>query len=105
MLTNEKLLETVLRTIISYSSGKNVFSQTYVLPFGDNYTTETITVNDIAQKVYTFTTNIDVTTLENSMLVYNVNGPVNTLLNVDQDYTITSTKPIIRANIPAFIES
>ena len=92
--TNEKLLETVLRTIISYSSGKNVFSQTYVLPFGDNYTTETITVNDIAQKVYTFTTNIDVTTLENSMLVYNVNGPVNTLLNVDQDYTITSTTPI-----------
>ena len=79
--TTEKLLETILRTIISYSSGKNVFTQTYILPFGDNYTTENITVNDIAQKVYTFVKNIDVTTLENSMLVYNVNGAVNTLLN------------------------
>ena len=28
------------------------------------------------------------------MLVYNVNGAVNTLLNVDTDYTITSTTPI-----------
>ena len=92
--TTEKLLETILRTIISYSSGKNVFTQTYILPFGDNYTTENITVNDIAQKVYTFVKNIDVTTLENSMLVYNVNGAVNTLLNVDTDYTITSTTPI-----------
>ena len=93
-LSNEEILEIVLKKVISFSVGKNVFNKTYMLPFGDNYVVEKLPVQDTATKLYTTSKTIDTTKIENSVLVYHTNGTTNTLLNIDRDYTITSTSPL-----------
>ena len=93
--TNEKVLEAVLRNLKSFSIGKDVFSSSYILPYGDNYTTEELIVNDITDLEYSFTNYTDLNKLENSLLIYHVSGTtVNKLLCADEDFTITNTNPI-----------
>ena len=93
-LSNEFILEKVLRNVISFSVGRKVFNQTYLLPFGDNYTEETIQITDTSVTAYTPTTYLDLDKIENSMLVYKDRSTARTLLCVDKDYTITSYNPI-----------
>ena len=93
-LSNEFILEKVLRNVIGFSVGRKVFNQTYLLPFGDNYTEETIQVTDTSVTAYTPTTYLDLDKIENSMLVYKDRSTTKTLLCVDKDYTITSFNPI-----------
>ena len=45
-LSIESALETVLRNLKSFSVGKDVFGSSYILPFGDNLTKETVIIND-----------------------------------------------------------
>jgi len=94
-LSIESALETVLRNLKSFSVGKGVFNSTYILPFGDNFTKETIIVNDVSKAEYTLSNYADLNTLENSLLIYHVRGnTINKLLLVDEDYTIDNSNPI-----------
>ena len=58
-LSKEYILEQVLRRLISFSIGKDVFGTTFVLPFGDNYITQEFDVADLAAKVYTLDDYLD----------------------------------------------
>ena len=94
-LSNEFILEKVLRSLISYSVGKKVFNQTYILPFGDNYTEEKFSISSLDQVSFTLTNYADLDKIENSLLIYLDDSNNNrTLLEVDTDYTITSFNPI-----------
>ncbi len=92
--TNEFILESALRNAVTYSVGKDVFSQTYTLPFGDNYTEESITIGDPTVTSYTITNYLDISKLENSLLVYLDSGTSRTLLIPDTDFTYSSYNPI-----------
>ena len=93
-LSNEFVLEKVLRNVISFSVGRKVFNQTYLLPFGDSYQEETLTVTDTSISDYTATTYLDLDKIENSLLVYKNRGTERTLLCVDKDYTFSSYNPV-----------
>lgn len=94
-LTNRELLELVIRKVVSYSVGKTVFNQTYVLPFGDNYIDEEFIINDVNQTVYTLDTSADLDMMENTMLVYYTNiAGQQRLLHADEEYTRLSVDPI-----------
>ena len=92
-LSKEYILETVLRNLLSYKIGREVFNRTYIVPFGDNFTEELfVASNQIREIDRAFvSTNIsDLDKIENSLLVY-----VDTeLLVVDKDYTISSFSPL-----------
>ena len=95
-LTNEHILERVLRNLISFSVGKEVFGTTYVLPFGDNYKEEKFDVGDLTINTYTMTNYADLETIENSLLVYwqdAITGAYE-LLTIGKDYNLSSTNPI-----------
>ena len=92
--TNENILEIVLKKVISFSVGKNVFNKTYMIPFGDNYQKDDVTVADTSTKIYTSSISLDVDEIQNSLLLYNVNGATTTLLVAGTDYTVTATSPI-----------
>lgn len=93
--TNEYILDQVLRNLISYSVGKNVFNSTYIVPFGDNYVEEDFDVADVTVMDYTLTNYLDISLITNSLLVY-IDDPagVRSLLLLDRDYTVTETSPI-----------
>tara|TARA_R110001592_G_scaffold127750_1_gene339745 strand:- start:6550 stop:24414 length:17865 start_codon:yes stop_codon:yes gene_type:complete len=93
-LSNEFVLEKIIRSVISFSVGRKVFNQTYCLPFGDNYVEESITISDTASVDYTPTNYYDLDKIENSLLVYKDRGISRTLLCVDKDYTFKSYNPI-----------
>jgi hypothetical protein len=93
-LTNEFILEKVLRNVISFSVGRKVFNQSYLLPFGDNYYEESITITDTSVVDYTPTAYYDLDKVENSLLIYKDRGTERTLLCVDKDYTYSSYNPI-----------
>ena len=88
-LSNEYILEQVLRNVTSFKIGKDVFSKTYILPFGDNYTKQDFIIT-LGTTAYTLTKYLDLDLIENSLLVY-LN---NKLLTVEKDYTISSYNPI-----------
>ena len=88
-LSNEYILEQVLRNVTSFKIGEDVFNKTYILPFGDNYTKEDFTVT-IDTTEYILSSFADLDKIENSLLVY-LNGK---LLVVEKDYTITSFSPL-----------
>ena len=109
-LNAEYILERVLRNLISYSVGKDVFTETFVLPFGDNYleqqfdlfaqndnlcqpsdTSPESGLSDVAISLKDF---LDIDKLENSLLVYLKRVNTLTLLTQGQDYEITSFNPI-----------
>jgi len=96
-LSNEFILEKVLRNIISFNVGREVFNRTYVIPYGDNYVEERFEINDVNTSEFVSSNYTDLNKIENSLLVYHVNADTfeTTLLNVDKDYTITSFNPII----------
>ena len=87
--SNEEILEKVLRNLISFSVGRNVFGETYILPFGDNYIKESLIVNDITLGSYTLSTALDLDKVENSLLVYYTRNNVKKLMTVGEDYTLT----------------
>ena len=92
-LSKEYILESVLRNLLAYKVGREVFNRTYIVPFGDNYTEELFAVpNQIRASDRTFvsTSVADLDKLENSLLVYNDT----VLLTVDSDYTISSFNPL-----------
>jgi len=89
--TNEFILDNVLRNVISFSVGKDVFQRTYTIPFGDNYITEEKIINTLNDTSYTPAKYIDLSKIENSILVYKVRGTQTDLLEIDKDYTLTST--------------
>jgi hypothetical protein len=95
-LTTEQVLERVLRNMLSYRVGKNVFSETYVLPFGDNYIQQDLDVADVTDRTYTLTNYLDLNSIKNSLLVYYTDNiqSVYKLLTVDQDYVISNYSPI-----------
>ena len=89
--SNEYILEKVLRNVISYSVGKDVFQRTYTIPFGDNYVQEEKIINTLNDTTYTPTKYLDLSKIENSILVYRVRGAQIDLLEIDRDYSLTST--------------
>lgn len=95
-LSKEYVLEQVLRSLISFSIGKNVFGTTYILPFGDNYLKQEFDVADVNATVYTLENYSDLDEITNSLLVYHVEAStgVQTLLTVEKDYSISTTNPI-----------
>ena len=95
-LSKEYILEQVLRNLISFSIGKNIFGTTYILPFGDNYLKQEFDVADVAVKVYTLDDYADLDEITNSLLVYHVDAALGTqdLLTIEKDYTISSVNPI-----------
>lgn len=88
-------LETVLREVISYRVGKNVFNRTYVIPFGDNFIMQEniIAVNqtDVILDNY-----LDLELIEHSLLIFaREQGSLKTdMLVIDRDYTIINYNPI-----------
>lgn len=92
-LTNEQILEAVLRRLISFSVGKEVFNRTYVVPYGDNFTRESFTVIS-GTSTFVLTAYEDLDKIENSLLVYHVRDGVQTLLTIGADYTISAFNPI-----------
>ena len=89
--SNEYILEKVLRNVISYSVGKDVFQRTYTIPFGDNYVQEEKIINTLNDTTYTPTKYLDLSKIENSILVYRVRGAQIDLLEIDRDYSLSST--------------
>ena len=92
--TNDFILEKVLRSVISFSVGRKVFNQTYIIPFGDNYFDETHTISDTSIAEHTITHYADLSKLENSLLIYKDRGTSRTLLRIGEDYNISSYNPI-----------
>lgn len=84
-----ELLEQVLRQVVSYSVGANVFGRTFVLPYGDNFQSESF-IRAAGQQTFTLSIWEDLEPIENTMLVY-VN---NQLLSVNRDYQIVDRNPI-----------
>ena len=87
--TVQSMVEEVLKNVISFKVGREVFNRTYVLPFGDTYEKETF-VAALAQTQFVLSTYADLDQLENSVLIYKNNS----LLTVDRDYVISSFSPI-----------
>ena len=94
-LKSDYILEKVLRNVVTFSVGNNVFQQTYMIPFGDNYTQEEITINKVSTKTYDLTKYCDISKIENSILVYKNRSTTKTLLEVDKDYTLSNTSTVI----------
>jgi len=88
--TLETVLEIVLKNVISYKVGKNVFNRTYTIPFGDNFIQEDFAVA-IGQDTFVLANYLDLNKIENSMLVYKNNTE---LLCAGNGYLITNFNPI-----------
>ena len=95
-LSKEYILEQVLRSLISFSIGKDIFGTTYILPFGDNYLKQEFDVADINSTIYTLENYADLDEITNSLLVYHVDAAsgVQNILTIEQDYTVSSVNPI-----------
>ena len=92
-LTNEQILEDILRRLIAFSVGKEVFNRTYIVPYGDNFKKEVFsTVGN--NKIFVLSNYENLDKIENSLLIYKVSKEYQTLLAVDIDYTITNFNPI-----------
>jgi hypothetical protein len=85
----DAVLEQVLRNVISFKVGNEVFNRTYVMPFGDNYEEETFTVA-LNQTDFVLSTSLDFNQLENTLLVFH-NG---NLLRIDNCYVLSDHAPI-----------
>ena len=98
-LKSDYILEKVLRNVVTFSVGNNVFQQSYVIPFGDNFTQEEITINKLSTKTYDLTKYCDISKIENSILIYKIRGTTQTLLEVDKDYTLSNTSSVISVTL------
>lgn len=93
-LSNDYVLEQVLRNVTAFRVGKNVFNRTYILPFGDNYDSTDIEVNDIFRTTYYSDYSADLDQVENALLVFHYTGGETRLLTADYDYTVVDYAPI-----------
>ena len=66
-----------------------------MLAFGDKYTEEKITINNVATKKYTLTNYLDCDNIQNTIYVYDQVNNVDTMLLVDKDYTINSLNGVV----------
>ena len=91
----DRTLELILRELIAFRVGKNVFNRTYMVPFGDNYFTEQTTVGGTADTIV-LDSYLDLSLIEHSLLVFATGqGSLFTdMLVVDRDYVIESSNPI-----------
>ena len=90
------ILELVLENVISYNQGKNVFDNTFMAAFGDQYTEEKIVINNVLKKEYVLTNYLDLDKIENTIFVYDHDANnIEKLLCVDVDYSITSTNGVV----------
>lgn len=90
------MLEVVLENVIAFNQGKNVFDNSYMSAFGDQYIEETVVVNNVLKKEYILTNYLDLTKIDNTIFVYDHDGDgVEKLLCVDYDYSITSTDGVV----------
>ena len=91
----DQTLEMILREVISFRVGKNVFNRTYVVPFGDNYF-EQQNIVATGQTEIVLDSYLDLSLIEHSLLVFATGqGSLFTdMLVVDRDYVIESSNPI-----------
>lgn len=91
----DQTLEMILREVIAFRVGKNVFNRTYVVPFGDNFIREQQTVNTNQTEIIT-SSFLDLSKIEHSLLVFATpQGSIETdMLLVDTDYIIVDYNPI-----------
>ena len=97
-MSNEQTLEQVLRQLISFKVGREVFNRTYVVPFGDNYTEEQYIIA-VGQDTVELSMYADLNKIENSLLIYRNDN----LMCIDRCYRITSFNPItieIQPSVP-----
>ena len=94
-MTDSEVLEFVLQNVIAFNPGKLVFDYSYMLAFGDKYTEERITINNVATKKYTLTNYLDCNNIQNTIYVYDQVNNVDTMLLVDKDYTINSLNGVV----------
>lgn len=87
--TPDSVLEQILRNVISFRVANQVFENTYVIPFGDNFEQEQITVA-LDQDTFVFQNTIDLDRIENSLLLYRNDE----LLRIDNCYSITDFAPV-----------
>ena len=102
----DQTLELILREVIAFRVGKNVFNRTYVVPFGDNYFTEQQTIG-ASQDEIILNTYLDLSLIEHSLLVFATpQGSLFTdMLVVDRDYVIENNNPITIRLIGDFLGS
>lgn len=93
-LTNDYILEQVLRRVTSFRIGKTVYNRTYIVPYGDNYQSYEIVVNDIFRTTYVTDISSDLDNIENALLVFHGSGTTLTQLIADYDYVVTDYTPI-----------
>ena len=91
----DKTLEMILREVIAFRVGKNVFNRTYVVPFGDNFVSETETVGPSQTEIVTESF-LDLSLIEHSLLVFGTppGSLTNDMLLIDTDYIIINYNPI-----------
>ena len=91
----DRTLELILRELISFRVGKNVFNRTYMVPFGDNFITEQTIIGGTTDTVI-LDSYLDLSLIEHSLLVFATGqGSLFTdMLVVDRDYVIESFNPI-----------
>ena len=91
----DQTLEMILREVIAFRVGKNVFNRTYVVPFGDNFIREQQVVNTGQTEIIT-SSFLDLSKIEHSLLVFATpQGSLTTdMLLIDTDYVIVDFNPI-----------
>jgi len=99
--TNEAILEQVLREVISFSVGRGVFEDVYVLPFGDIYQEDRFVVADVTNRDYVTSVTCNLCDIRNTSLVYHVRGNTQTLLKIDRDYEISTDSPVTVRLLPS----
>ena len=80
----------ILREVISFRVGKNVFNRTYVVPFGDNYIQQQQIVGTNQTELTTWIVIWILSLIEHSLLVFATpQGSLTTdMLVIDRDYEI-----------------
>ena len=91
----DSTLEMILREVIAFRVGKNVFNRTYVVPFGDNYFEQQQIVGTNQTEI-TLDRYLDLSLIEHSLLVFATGqGRLFTdMLVIDRDYIIIDYNPI-----------
>ncbi len=91
----DSTLEMILREVIAFRVGKNVFNRTYVVPFGDNYFEQQQVVGTNQTEI-TLDRYLDLSLIEHSLLVFATGqGSLFTdMLVIDRDYIIIDYNPI-----------
>ena len=95
-LSYGQMLEVVLENVIAFNQGKNVFDNTYMTAFGDQFKEEIVVINNVLKKEYILTNYLDLDKIENTIFVYDHDGSgIEKLLCVDYDYDITSKDGVV----------